>query len=65
MLRMVARLKWIARTMPRKITFYQSHAGAFHRDICARTHRDADSACASAGASLMPSPAIATLRPSD
>ena len=52
-----------ARTMPRRSPFTSVIAGALHRDVRARAHRDADVGRASAGASLMPSPAIATCRP--
>ena len=43
-----------------QIALDQSDAGALHRDIRAGAHRDADVGGASAGASLMPSPAMAT-----
>ena len=60
----VARLSRRARTMPREIAADERDAGALDRDVGAGAHRDADVASASAGASLMPSPAIATTRPS-
>jgi hypothetical protein len=44
-----------------QVALDQGHLGAGHRHIGAGAHGDADVGAASAGASLMPSPAIATL----
>jgi hypothetical protein len=52
-----------ARTSPRRSPLHQGDAGALHRDVGPGAHRDPTSACARAGASLMPSPAIATRGP--
>ena len=50
---------------PRRSPLHERDAGALDGDVGAGAHGDADVACAaSAGASLMPSPAIATTRPS-
>ena len=46
-----------------QVALDERDAGALHRDVGAGAHRDADVRRASAGASLMPSPAIATRSP--
>src|SRR5207248_710526 len=48
---------------PTQIAFHQSDSGAFHRDILPVPIAMPTSAATSAGASLMPSPAMATIRP--
>ena len=64
MLRIVARLRRRARAMPRRSPFTSVMSGALHRDVGARCpSRCRRRACASAGASLIPSPAIATDAP--
>lgn len=53
--------------MPRRSPSSECHADALHRGVGAGAHRNSDpglGAWASAGASLMLSPAIATTRPS-
>ena len=62
MLRIVARHSRRARDDAAQVALDQRHAGALHRDVGAGAHGDADvGARASAGASLMPSPAMATI----
>jgi len=46
----------------RRDRLQQGDAGAFHRDVSPGAHGDADLGCGQCGASLTPSPAMATIR---
>ena len=59
----VAWLSFLARDEAAEITLYERDARAFHRNIRASAHRNADVCLRKAGASLTPSPAMATLCP--
>jgi hypothetical protein len=48
-----------------EITFHQSDAGTLHGNICPGAHRNAHMRLRQGGASLTPSPAIATILFSD